>query len=82
MALERCKPKQPCIKCGNAEDQEDMVSCVSCKDGPWHFDCLEGGSAGGKDNYKCKKCMPGTQLVLLAILICKMSHSNRLTYPR
>ena len=63
ITLERGKPRKACVKCGDDEDQGDMVSCVGCEAGPWHSDCLEGGSARGQDSYQCKKCLPGKQML-------------------
>lgn len=58
--------RKACVKCGDDEDQEDMVSCVECEAGPWHFGCLEGASARDQDNYKCRKCAPGEKAFLEA----------------
>jgi len=45
-----------CVNCTSEDDRASMVSCGTCKKGPWHVACWDPPLEVVPQTYTCKPC--------------------------
>ena len=55
-AEEEAERRRFCVNCNSEDGAASMVSCATCKKGPWHIDCLEPPLEEVPEIFTCKPC--------------------------